>query len=117
MMNLPRDQWPAVFGLRNEAIDGAHPDFEHYFEVAELERWIAGGAAPLTVVSKSPNIEQPSSEPLAYSMKDAAAALGVSEDAFREHIQAELRIVRRGRMKRVAKSELQRWLDGAAERL
>lgn len=116
-MDLPAETWPAAFALRNEVVDGTHPDFEHYFEVAELERWIASGAPLDTSAAKSPDSVQHRPDPLAYSMKNAAEALGVSEDAFREHIQAELRIVRRGRMKRVAKSELQRWLDEAAERL
>lgn len=54
---------------------------------------------------------------LAYRIEEAAAVLGVSDDFFREHIAAELRWVRRGRLKVVAVSELQRWLDETAERV
>lgn len=40
-------------------------------------------------------------ERLALSISEAAAALGVSPDYFREHVQPELRIVRRGRRRLV----------------
>jgi hypothetical protein len=46
---------------------------------------------------------------------EEAAALGVSDDFFREHVADDLRAVRRGRVKVYAVSELQRWLDVAAE--
>jgi hypothetical protein len=53
---------------------------------------------------------------LALSLSEAAEALGVSPDFFAEHIAPELRIVRRGRRKMVAITELQRWLDESAAR-
>jgi excisionase family DNA binding protein len=53
---------------------------------------------------------------LAYSPDEAAAALGVSRDYLDEHVAHELRWVRRGRRKFVAVTELERWLDSAAER-
>ncbi len=39
---------------------------------------------------------------LALTVEEAAAALGVGEDFFREHVASEVRIVRRGRRKLVA---------------
>ena len=46
---------------------------------------------------------------------EAARSLGCSRDFFDEHIAPELRWVRRGRMKLVAVTEIQRWLDRAGE--
>jgi excisionase family DNA binding protein len=51
---------------------------------------------------------------LAYRVGEAAQVLGVSEDHFARHIAGELRWVRRGSAKLVARSELERWLDSAA---
>jgi hypothetical protein len=48
---------------------------------------------------------------LAYTPAEAAAAIGAGPDYFAEHVQPELRVVRRGRKVLVAASELQRWLD------
>ena len=47
---------------------------------------------------------------LALTPPEAAESLGVSHDFFREHIDLELRWVRRGRKRLVAVSELERWL-------
>jgi hypothetical protein len=54
---------------------------------------------------------------LALTATEAPDALGVSWDFFREHIVGELRWVRRGRVKLVAVTEVQRWLDENADRL
>jgi hypothetical protein len=54
---------------------------------------------------------------LALRTGEAAFACGCSEDYFAEHIAPELKFVRRGRLKLVAVSELQRWLDENAEHL
>jgi hypothetical protein len=53
---------------------------------------------------------------LALTPPEAAMALGVSDDHFRRHIDAELRWIRRGRKRMVAIVELERWLDRNAER-
>lgn len=53
---------------------------------------------------------------LALSSTEAAAALGVSPDYFRQHVAPELRIVRRGRHRLVPVRELERWLDVNATR-
>jgi excisionase family DNA binding protein len=54
---------------------------------------------------------------LALSTAEAAAALGVSPDFFAEHVAPELRVVRRGRKKLVAVTELERWLEANAARV
>ncbi len=48
---------------------------------------------------------------LALRAEEAAAALGVSVDFFREQIAPELRAVRRGRLRLFAVADIQRWLN------
>ena len=55
--------------------------------------------------------DQPGVPRLAFSRREAAAALGVSTDSFERHIQPELRCIRRGRLRLFDLRELQRWLD------
>ena len=47
---------------------------------------------------------------LAYSKPEAAAALGISINSFERHVQPELRLVRRGKLRLFPVSELERWL-------
>jgi excisionase family DNA binding protein len=54
---------------------------------------------------------------LALSVEQACDALGVSWDTWNAHIAPEMRIVRIGRRKLIAVSELQRWLDDHGERV
>jgi hypothetical protein len=53
---------------------------------------------------------------IALTREEAAAALGMSLDSFERHVQPELRLIRRGRLRLVPVTELQRWADDAAER-
>ena len=53
---------------------------------------------------------------LALRVGEAAESLGVSEDFFARHIAPELRWVRRGAVKLVSRTELERWLDREAAR-
>jgi len=53
---------------------------------------------------------------LALSVQEACEALGVSWDFWREHVEPGLRIVRCGRRKLIAVSELEAWLEANAER-
>jgi hypothetical protein len=46
---------------------------------------------------------------VALTRPEAAAALGMSIDSFERHVQPELRIIRRGRMRLIPVSELERW--------
>ena len=49
--------------------------------------------------------------PLAYRAEDAAVALGMSDDAFREHVAPSVRVVRSGRLKLYPVRELEAWLE------
>jgi excisionase family DNA binding protein len=63
----------------------------------------------------SVSAHKPATPALALSVEQACAALGVSWDFWREHVEADIRIVRIGRRKLIAVSELQRWLDENGE--
>lgn len=54
---------------------------------------------------------------LALTRTEAAESLGMSLDSFERHVQPELRLVRRGKLRLVPVSELQKWLDRQAERV
>jgi hypothetical protein len=53
---------------------------------------------------------------VALTREEAAAALAMSVDSFERHVQPSIRMIRRGRMRLVPVSELQRWADDAAQR-
>jgi hypothetical protein len=53
---------------------------------------------------------------IALRPEEAAAALGMSRDAFDEHVKPELRLVRRGRLVLVPVRELERWVEREAAR-
>jgi hypothetical protein len=48
---------------------------------------------------------------------EAAAALGVSDEFFDEHVRHELRLIRRGRFTFVAVKELELWAEKNASRV
>jgi len=52
--------------------------------------------------------------PLAVPLDEAARLLGVSRDSLERHVLADLRIVRRGRLRLVPVRELERWLEREA---
>ena len=54
--------------------------------------------------------------PIALSKPEAAAALSMSVDSFERYVQAELRVIRRGRLRLFAVAELERWANDNAER-
>lgn len=54
---------------------------------------------------------------IALTPPEAAESLGVSHDFFREHIDPELRWIRRGRKRLVPVSELQAWAERSAGRV
>jgi hypothetical protein len=54
---------------------------------------------------------------LALTREEAAQALGMSLDSFERHVQPDLRLIRRGRLRLVAVSELERWLADNGERV
>jgi hypothetical protein len=52
---------------------------------------------------------------VALTKPEAAAALGISVDSFERHVQPELRVIRKGRMRLIPLRELERWAaDNAA---
>ncbi len=51
---------------------------------------------------------------IAVRIEEAAAALGMSRDAFDEHVKPELRLIRRGRLVLVPVRELERWVEREA---
>ena len=55
-------------------------------------------------------------EPLVYRRQDAADVLSMSLDSFERYVQPELRIVRKGSMRLVPRSELERWIEENASR-
>lgn len=52
---------------------------------------------------------------LALNIEQACAALGVSWDVWREHVEPDVRLVRVGARKLVPVAELERWLAEHAE--
>ena len=54
---------------------------------------------------------------IALSPSEAAAAIGVGPDFFAEHVQPELRVIRRGSKRLIAVAELERWCEQNSERV
>src|SRR4051812_15270219 len=62
--------------------------------------------------------DQPSTSPIpriALTRDEAAAALGMNLNSFERHVQADLRLIRRGKLRLVSVRELERWADAAAD--
>lgn len=55
--------------------------------------------------------------PVAVCKQDAASALGMSVDSFERYVMADVRCIRRGKLRLFPVSELERWADENAERL
>ena len=54
---------------------------------------------------------------VALTIPEAAAALGVGVDFFRDRILPELRVIRKGSKRLIPVAELQRWAAENAERV
>jgi hypothetical protein len=54
---------------------------------------------------------------LALTRSEAAKSIGMSLDSFERHVQPELRLIRRGKLRLVPVAELERWLEANAERV
>jgi hypothetical protein len=55
---------------------------------------------------------------IALTREEAAHSLGMgSVDSFERYVQPHVRMIRRGRLRLVPVSELQRWCDDNAERV
>jgi hypothetical protein len=58
----------------------------------------------------------PSNVPrVALSRQEAAVSLGMSLDSFERHVQPELRLIRRGKLRLIPLVELERWAVENAE--
>jgi hypothetical protein len=58
---------------------------------------------------------QANGQRLAVTRAEAARALGVSINSFERHVQPELKIVRRGKLRLIPVREIERWLEENAE--
>lgn len=63
---------------------------------------------------ESSSVRRPAPPRLALTIEEAAKAVGMSESSFKRHVQAELRIVRRGSLRIVPVPEIERWLESNA---
>ena len=55
-------------------------------------------------------------QPIALRREQAAAALGMSVDAFDEHVRPDVKAIRRGRLTLYPTAELERWARENAAR-
>ena len=63
------------------------------------------------LVGRNPVGRGPGVPRVTLTRGEAAEALGISIDSFERHVQPELRLIRRGRMRLVPVRELERWAD------
>jgi hypothetical protein len=54
--------------------------------------------------------------PVAVSRETAACALGMSLSSFEVHVQPEIKLIRRGKLRLVPVRELEAWCERNAER-
>ena len=54
--------------------------------------------------------------PIAVTRTEAAAALCMSLDSFERYVQPHVRIIRRGRLRLIPVSELEKWVRDSATR-
>ena len=52
---------------------------------------------------------------VALTIDEAAAALGISPDSFGRHVQPDIKMIRRGKLRMVPVIELERWAERSAE--
>ena len=52
---------------------------------------------------------------VALSRQEAALSLGMSLDSFERHVQPELKLIRKGKLRLIPLVELQRWAIDNAE--
>jgi hypothetical protein len=70
--------------------------------------------ARLTTSASGPGRQAPAHR-FAVTRAEAARALGVSINSFERHVQPELKIVRRGKLRLIPVREIERWLEENAE--
>jgi excisionase family DNA binding protein len=65
-----------------------------------------------SVISVQANaLHRPAPPRLGLTVAEAAQAVGMSESSFKRHVQPELRIVRRGSLRIIPLSEVEKWLE------
>jgi hypothetical protein len=89
--------------------------------VCRVRAWSARQNAPSTgVTTGAPtgSVQRRSRDAVprvTLTKSEAAAALGISVDSFERHVQPDLRVIRRGRIRLIPLRELERWAtDNAA---
>jgi hypothetical protein len=63
--------------------------------------------------------ERPATAPvprIVLTREEAAAALGMSLDSFERHVQPDVRMIRKGRLRLIPIGELERWAEQQATR-
>jgi hypothetical protein len=60
-------------------------------------------------------LAQANGQRFAVTRAEAARSLGVSINSFERHVQPELRIVRRGKLRLIPVREIERWLEENSE--
>ena len=108
-MQIPRENWALIFEQRNEVIDRDHPDFGFWTEESHLLELVECREAPPAEETPA-KVPKPLAPTLAVNLTDAATALSVSDEHFRDHVKPNLKIVRSGRRQFVSLRELERWL-------
>lgn len=58
-----------------------------------------------------------STVPIAVTRETAAQMLGMSIDSFERHVQPDVRLIRRGKLRLVPVEELRKWAEANAERV
>ncbi len=60
-------------------------------------------------------VDPPNVPRVALSRQEAAVSLGMSLDSFERHVQPELKLIRRGKLRLIPLVELERWAVENAE--
>lgn len=66
---------------------------------------------PAAISVQGKAIHRPAPPRLGLTVAEAAQAVGMSESSFKRHVQPELRIVRRGSLRIIPLSEVEKWLE------
>jgi excisionase family DNA binding protein len=66
---------------------------------------------PSLISVQAKGLRRPAPPRLGLTVAEAAQAVGMSESSFKRHVQPELRIVRRGSLRIIPLSEVERWLE------
>ncbi len=112
---LPPDQCPdpAEFDPLEAEVDEACRAGDADRALAAIAEWEDHW---LAAIRGGRSVSQRTVPRIALNREEAAAALGMSLDSFERHVQHEVQLIRRGRMRLVPVQELERWAQENAER-